>query len=187
MDADFVMTVVFRWLHILPAIVAVGAAIFMRFALLPACQSLGDEQRAALLEEVRARWARWVMLSILLLLVSGFYNFITINNRYDVPKAAYHSMFLIKFLLALAIFYIASLLTGRSEAAQRFRRRALFWLNVNVALAVVLVCISGAMRTLPHPPKEGDAAEKPVAVGQEDGAALAEADGSKHPAEPAGR
>ncbi len=59
------------------------------------------------------------MAAILFLLVSGFYNFLRYEFQYKLPPL-YHALFLIKFLLALAIFYIASLLAGRSEAASAF-------------------------------------------------------------------
>jgi uncharacterized membrane protein len=145
-DIDYV-SVLFRWLHILPAIVAVGGTIFMWAALHPALGELPDSQRKALQEAVRARWSKWVMGAILLLLVSGFYNFFALTNRYQLPKV-YHMLFGIKFLLALAIFTLASFLTGRTAVAQRMRANARPWLTLNVALAVLLVCISGVMRNL---------------------------------------
>ena len=146
MDIDY-LAVLFRWFHILPAIVAVGGTIFMRFALHPAAAELPEAQRTALQEAVRSRWARWIHASILFLLASGFYNFFTLINRYKVPST-YHMLFGIKFLLALAIFALASLLTGRKGVAQRMRQNAKTWLNINILLAVLLVCISGVMRNV---------------------------------------
>jgi uncharacterized membrane protein len=158
--------ILFRWLHIVPAIVAVGGTIFMRMALVPAAAGLPDAARPAFHEAVRSHWARWVHAAILFLLVSGFYNFFTLNARYKLPLPAYHILFSVKLLLALAIFAIASLLSGRTAVAQRMRQNAPTWLNLNIALAVLLICISGVMRsiTMSSPLKSGAPAAAPVAA-----------------------
>jgi uncharacterized membrane protein len=147
------LALLFRWLHILAAITAVGGTIYARFALLPAAESLAEPQRAMLLDEVRRRWFMFVNAAILFLIVSGLYNFVVIIKTADVPKAAYHSLFLVKLLLALAIFFLASMLNGRSATAAKFRQNARFWLNVNVGLGVAIVLVSGMLRSLPHPAK----------------------------------
>ncbi|HEY4309944.1 MAG TPA: hypothetical protein VGN12_10870 [Pirellulales bacterium] len=146
MDIDFV-SVAFRWLHILPAIIAVGGTIFMRAALVPALGELPEAQRKTFHEAIRSRWSKWVMASITFLLISGFYNFFTLNAKYKFPPL-YHPLFGIKVLLALAIFAIASILSGRSSTAQRVRQNPRPFLNLNIALAVLLVCISGVMRNI---------------------------------------
>jgi len=48
------------------------------------------------------------------------------------------------------------LLAGRSDTAQRFRQRMPFWLNVNLTLAVILICISGVMRFAQRTPKSDE-------------------------------
>jgi uncharacterized membrane protein len=152
-------------MHILAAITAVGATIFMRQAMLPAVEALPESDRASFHDAVRSRWALYIHLSIGFLLLSGFYSFIAIVRGYKLPEDShYHMLFGIKFLLALAIFFIASMLVGRSEASTRFRQRRQFWLTVNVALAVVLVCISGVMRFVPRVPKESETAPTAMRV-----------------------
>ena len=160
-DSYFIAAVLFRWMHILAAITAVGGAIFMRMALLPAAASLPETERKQLEEQVRSRWVKWIMAAILFLLVSGFYNFLTTNARYKLPPL-YQGLFGVKFLLALAIFFLASVLSGRSAAGQRFRRNARTWLTLNVVLAVALVCISGVMKTMHHGPEKDRGPEKPL-------------------------
>lgn len=142
----------FRWMHILAAIVAVGGTIFIRLALLPAVAELPDDTRKALHERVRQRWSKVVMAAIGLLLVSGLYNIGVVAMGYDVP-GHYMPLFAVKFLLAMAIFFIASGLVGRSPALEPIRRNARFWLTLNVVLAVVLVCISGVLRMTPRAEK----------------------------------
>lgn len=159
MDID-VLGIVFRWLHILAAITAVGGTIFMRFALLPAISNVPESARDAFHEAIRSHWAKAVRLSILFLLVSGFYNIIAAENQYDLGKVPlYRMLFGIKFLLSLAIFFLASVLTGRSARTQRFRDNRRTWLTVNLVLAVVLVCISGVLR-------KSDPPKKPVRTAQ---------------------
>jgi len=146
---------VFRWLHIFPAIAMVGGVIFMRLAYAPSLTVLPDEQREALQESVRKRWAIMVMLGSGLLLISGFYNIYWVMKRFHV-EPWYNGIFLVKFLLAMGIFFIASLLTGRSERAAGIRKNMKFWLNINLVLAVIVVCIAGAMKLDPHRPKTPD-------------------------------
>jgi hypothetical protein len=60
----------------------------------------------------------------------------------------------VKFLAAFVLFLVASLLTGRSQAADNVRRNLRFWLNLNIALAVLIVCLSGVLRTADKIPKD---------------------------------
>ena len=62
MDADIILRVVFRWAHILAAVVAVGGTVFARFVLMPSAnESLSDEQHAALRDRLTRRWRPVVM------------------------------------------------------------------------------------------------------------------------------
>jgi uncharacterized membrane protein len=136
-----------RWMHILAAIAAGGGTIFARLAALPAIEeTLGPDQRQSLHAAIRTRWSKVVSASIALLLISGLVNFMNTVRLYDLPKL-YHPLFGIKFLLALAVFFIASALAGRSAMAERFRRDARKWLSINAVLIVLIVLISGVLRT----------------------------------------
>jgi uncharacterized membrane protein len=152
MNAQFLLDLVLRWLHILAAITAVGGAVFARFVVFPSLASLPEQDRDALHAVMRARWSKIVAAAIAFLLVSGLVNFMAIATRYDLPRW-YHPLFGVKFLLALAVFAIASLLAGRSPAAMALRRNAKAWLNLNIVLAVLVVCLSGVLRTADKTPK----------------------------------
>jgi hypothetical protein len=67
----------------------------------------------------------------------------------------YHPVFGIKFLLAFAVFFLASALTGTGKATQRFRDNRRYWLTVNMVLAILIVCLSGIMRRAELPRKGG--------------------------------
>lgn len=137
----------FRWMHILAAIAAVGGTIFARLALLPSLQELPEGHRKTLHEAIRSRWSKVVMASIGFLLISGVYNLVIISKAMpEDMKPFYHPLFGIKFLLALVIFFIASAMTGRSAAFEKMRTNARFWLTLNMVLAILLVCISGVLR-----------------------------------------
>jgi uncharacterized membrane protein len=150
-----VLGLLMRWTHILAAMVAAGGTFFVRFALLPAQQVLPEEHRQTLHAALRARWSKVVMLAIAALLISGFYNFYMIEKLTTAPStfAWYRPLFGIKFLLAMVLFAIASLLVGRTAAAEKIRRNSAFWLNVNLLLIVAIVVISGVLRTAPKDPK----------------------------------
>jgi len=154
--------ILFRWMHILAAVTAVGGTIFVRVALLPSIAVLPDDQRKALHEQVRSRWIKFVMGAILFLLASGFYNII-MKEKPPGVTALYHALFGIKFLLALVIFFVASALVGRSPALAGIRANARFWLTLNMVLAITVVCISGVLRALPP----GSKPARPAAVGPE--------------------
>jgi uncharacterized membrane protein len=154
MSTPDLLSLLFRWLHILAGMTAVGGTIFARFVVLPTHSALAPDVRDSLAAEMRRRWSKIVMASIGFLLLSGIYNFIMIVRNYGPDLKAlgwYHPLFGIKFLLAMVVFAIASLLSGRTPLAAKLRTNARSWMNLNILLAVIIVCISGMLRTA-HPP-----------------------------------
>ena len=147
MDIDY-LGILFRWLHILAAIVAIGGMAFCRLALLPALRTLDSEQRQQVHEAIRARWSKVVAGAIGLLLVSGIYNiFMVIKAPYkEELRDYYFHVFAVKFVLAFGIFFLASALSGRGKATEKIRQNGGFWLTVNLVLALLLVCLSGVLR-----------------------------------------
>jgi hypothetical protein len=47
---------------------------------------------------------------------------------------------------------VPSRLAGRSAATARFRQHARYWLTVNVVLGILVICISGVLRTTHNAP-----------------------------------
>jgi uncharacterized membrane protein len=174
MEPIDVVNLVSRWLHILAAITAVGGTIFARFVVVPTLEPLSPDERSALHAAMRARWSKIVAAAIGFLLLSGLYNIGYLSVEYRLPRW-YHPVFGVKFLLAMVIFMIASLLAGKTPAADNLRRNLKLWLNVNVTLAVLVVCLSGILRTADRVPKEAEAAAdssapRPAASEPADGA-----------------
>jgi uncharacterized membrane protein len=152
-----------RYMHILGAIALMGGTIFMRFALRPSVIGLDTAARQSLHDQVRSRWARFVMLASGLILISGVTN-LALAGRYSFEpvlgmEKGYHMVVGIKFLLALPIFFIAATLSGRSNLARRFQSNTEMWMNVNLALALVMVLIGGYLRYLPRQLKAPAAAQ----------------------------
>jgi uncharacterized membrane protein len=148
---------IMRWMHILGGMLIVGGILFVRLALLPASGELTEEARKKLQVAVRAAWAKWVHIAIALLLLSGIVNLVRMFSEYKLPPL-YHALFTVKLLLALAIFFLWSMLVGRSPVADRFREKAPRWMTINLVMAVTLVCISGVLRGLPRVEKPAPAA-----------------------------
>jgi uncharacterized membrane protein len=154
------LLLILRYMHILGAIALMGGTIFMRFALRPVVVQLAPETKAAIHEQVRTRWSKFVMLASALLLLSGITN-LGLAARYDFERVlgmSYHMLVGIKFLLALPIFFIAALLSGRTTTAKRMQENAEFWMNLNLTLALVMVLIGGGLKFVQRKPK----AEKQV-------------------------
>jgi len=158
-DSLFPLLLILRYMHILGAIALMGGTIFMRFALRPVVVSLPPETKAIVHEQVRSRWSKFVMLASALLLVSGFTN-LALAGRYNfepilgMEKGGYHMIVGLKFLLAVPIFIIAAFMTGRTNTAKRVQANAELWMNVNLALALLMVLIGGYLKFVKREPKD---------------------------------
>lgn len=143
------LNVVVRVLHILGAVIAVGGAIFAVFAVLPAVQVIPDESKKHFHEEVRRRFALLVMISITLLLLSGFYNYLVNEVPAHKGQSAYNALMGIKILLAFGVFFLASTLTGKSPAFEKMRKKRKRWMTLNILLALIIISIGAVLRAMP--------------------------------------
>ena len=145
MDSTTILNLISRWFHIIPAIVMVGGTIFLRLALLPAFSEMADGEHTALRESIRRKWMKWIGISTLLLLVTGFYNAYFKILTYELPPL-YSGLLLVKIVLAFAVFYLTASLSGRSKTAIKLRQRELHWTNILCAMMLSIVLIAGAMK-----------------------------------------
>jgi uncharacterized membrane protein len=151
-----------RWIHIGTSIVLVGGTVFMRFVLAPAASaSLSDTEHAALRERVVGTWKRYVHAGILLFLLSGLYNYLVVARPKHDGDSLYHALMGTKILLALAVFFFASALVGRSQGLQKIRDKRNTWLLVLILLSAVIVGIAGFLKVRAWVPKT-EAAMAPV-------------------------
>jgi uncharacterized membrane protein SirB2 len=137
-------------LHIAPALVAGGATVFVRIALLPALAAMPEADRMRVKEAIDRRWRIVVMACITLLLVSGIANFVLYQVPVHKGQSLYHALFGVKFVAALVVFFLASALSGRSAALASIRANSRFYVGVAAVLVLVIVLISNVLRSIPH-------------------------------------
>lgn len=150
MDIPFLLN---RWFHLAAVIVAVGGTVFIRLVFHPALKSgLPDEAATSVREAVLRRWGRFVHLCIVILIITGTYNTLVQVPRHPVVPGQmpiYHVLLGIKLILALGLFFIASVLVGRSQTFEGMRRKRPLWLGVGIGLAAVIVLLSNILKNLP--------------------------------------
>ncbi|GIW96791.1 MAG: hypothetical protein KatS3mg111_0124 [Pirellulaceae bacterium] len=158
------LDVVSRIVHVGTAIVLVGGATFLRFVLLPAAERIEQSAHEALADSIREKWKRFVHLGIVLLLASGFYNYVRALPLHQ-GDSLYHALVGTKILAAFVVFFIASALVGRSPALESVRRHRKRWLAILLILAAIIVAISGfvKVRGASSPDRDIETSTPPVA------------------------
>ncbi|MBX3395004.1 MAG: hypothetical protein KF841_06515 [Phycisphaerae bacterium] len=137
-----------RWLHVMGAIVAGGAAIFALAALLPALKLVSDDMRATFHEAIRPKFAKLISAGIGALIISGVYNYVFVKMPLHKGQGLYHGLMGCKILLALAVFFIASALTGKARAFDGMRQKRAVWLTANVSMIAIIVAIGGILKDM---------------------------------------
>lgn len=144
-DASYIAALVSRVFHILGAIILGGGLFYLRSVLAPAGPDACFAGR-------RSVWAKWVAAAVVLLLVSGIYNFWLIHNAAKATgeklPPTYHMLFGIKFLIGLFVMFLASILAGKTNAADKFRQKNSMWLNVAWAAVLTIIVIGAILRSL---------------------------------------
>ena len=143
--------VYFRWFHIWFAALLLGGVVFQWFVVAPAVKDLTEEQKPLFREWINARWRLAVMLSSLILLVTGFYNYLVVMRPLHKGDGTYHMLMGMKILLAFAVFFFSAVLAGRSPKFEKMRRRAGMWNLVLIGLLTAIVLIGGYLKVA-HPP-----------------------------------
>ncbi len=147
------LDLILRWAHIFSAVLLVGGTYFLRFVWFPSTRELSTEERETAFCLMRRPWAMIVMLTTLLLLVSGLVNAVRIIVRFDFSDP-YHALVAIKLLLALVLFFVAARVAGRSASAVKVREKIGMWLTINTIVATLLVGLGGYMKLVDRTPKQ---------------------------------
>jgi uncharacterized membrane protein len=142
----FVLDLLARFAHIGAAIVLLGGAVYTRFVLMPAAKELPQDQHDALRARLRATWSRVVSIGILLLLVSGFYNFIVNSIPQHKGDGLYHGLMGTKIILAFVVFFLASVLSGRSPKFESWRQQPKKYLTILILLASITAGIGSFLK-----------------------------------------
>lgn len=147
-----ILALLLRWTHIFCGATLIGGLVFQRFGLLYASSQIDGEARTAFGMAWRSVWSRVVMATSALLIVSGLVNFWLVMRAFDAANGElpswYHAVFGIKFLLALALFFLASLLSGRREKSARLRENPGTLLNISLVICLAIVVLSGMLRSV---------------------------------------
>ena len=149
---DDMISLISRWMHILPAVVMVGGAIFTQLVLCPALD--GNDAENEVKQQIKRKWSKVIMGCALLLLLSGLYNTMVIFGADDKPGGMYHGLLALKIILAFSIFYISSMLAGKSDAALKLQEKEALWGKLNMYAAIIVVLLAGGMRMVPRTPAE---------------------------------
>jgi len=139
-----------RWLHVLGGAILLGSAIFTRFALIPAASSaLSDDAHEKLRAALRSRWSKLLGAVIGIVLLSGFYNYLVYGIPAHKGQALYHAVLGTKIILAFVVFFLASILVGRTSLAQKFQAKSSTWLLVTIGLGIVIFAMGAFLRFIP--------------------------------------
>jgi uncharacterized membrane protein len=133
-----------HWVHLMAAVIALGALGFLLLILIPAVGVLSAQQRETLSKAVavRFRWASWSAMA--LLLISGLYS---IRRYYwEEPWDRAWEFLTLKIVLALALFAIILGLSIPLRLFEPLRARRSTLVLAAFLLGVVVVLISAYLR-----------------------------------------
>lgn len=106
-------------------------------------ETLDDETHKKLRAGIMGRWRKILPLLMLVLIVSGLYNFLAVTRFAHEGQGQYHMLFGIKFLLAFAVFGLASMLSGRKSISQKLQQNGKLWVGITLLIGVAIVRIAG--------------------------------------------
>ncbi len=150
MDSNELIALAMRWIHVLCAVAVGGSILFHWLILRPAAnKSLTPDQHRALRDAIMKRWKMMIHPSIVLFLISGFYNYIKVTAPLHDGQGLYHALFGVKFLVSIAAFALAIVLTSTRKWSEKWRDGRLGWTLLAVGI-VVLVLIGGYMKRMPN-------------------------------------
>jgi uncharacterized membrane protein len=138
-----ILIVLFRWIHLTTACVAVGGVFFIRIVFPIGLRALDAEPARAMLLKTRRVFKMVVHTCILLLLVSGTFNAWMNWPKYTAMSAGLgHSLFGVHLLLALIVFAIALwLLAGKEPPATHLK-----WMAVNLGLMFLTIAAASVLK-----------------------------------------
>lgn len=132
--------VLFRWLHIFPATIAIGGVFMMRVVVPIGLMALDDpEQRQAVFLRCRRVFKMAIHSCILLLLVSGAYNTYTNWGAYKQTVPWSHAFWGPHVILGLTVMAIALYVLVGKEPPRSHKQL----MTVNLLLLVLVVLAGG--------------------------------------------
>jgi uncharacterized membrane protein len=139
---DVLLAILFRWMHIAAAAVAIGGAFFMRILVPRALAGLEPAQREEIFLKLRRGFKMVIHTSILLLIVSGVYNTMGNWKAYNEIPALSQPLWGTHVLLALFIFSIALyVLAGKMPPAKHAH-----WMALNLLLMALTLAVAAGLK-----------------------------------------
>jgi uncharacterized membrane protein len=146
-----IVTYLSRLLHVSTAIVLIGGTTALRFVVVPSLAG----QPAELTDAIRGRWRKFVHGGIAIFLISGFYNYFMAMSAHK-GDGLYHALVGTKMLLAFGVFFLASVLVGRSAGSQKYRDEHTKWMTILLLIAFVIIAISSFVKVRGIPEAAAD-------------------------------
>ena len=137
-----VLDILFRYVHIVAACLAVGGAFFIRFILPVGSRDLDPESKEFVFLRSRRAFKMVVHSAILAFLVSGTYNAIRLWPQYGVNHWLLHPLWGAHLLLGLTVFAISITLLRGVEPPRRHRG----WMKANVILMLLAILAAGTLK-----------------------------------------
>ncbi len=149
------LKVLMQWTHVGSVVLIIGGFFFFRVVLLPVANLSSDP--AALISAALRRFGGIVWASLLTVLISGLYNFITFFRTARAgaavaPIASDYSTYIfvlgIKFFIVFLMFTLAIFLTFPYPVFEVYQKRPAPWMNITVVLGLVVIFLSAYLRRL---------------------------------------
>lgn len=141
------LSLLMRIAHILGAIGLLGGTLFIVVALLPSLKLVDEQFKTSLMEIVKKRFYRIAHPAIMLLIISGTYNWVKNIDAYRLCTKMHgpmlQAMLGTKVLLAVAITVIVFAQTFKVLPGPASR-----WAKVNLTLGLIIVILAGIVRSL---------------------------------------
>ena len=145
-DAGYLIGLLSRLAHTTCGATLLGGLVYLRCVVAPQAAD-ADDPTQALYADRRKSWGLTVAFASLLLIASGIYNLLSLSAAYNNLPKLYHPLFGVKLLLAIGVMFLGAVLAGKSALAQRLQGAAKGWLNLAIALAVVVFLLGAVLRS----------------------------------------
>jgi uncharacterized membrane protein len=142
MDSDAILSILFRWLHIFSAAVAIGGVWFARVILPMGLKNLDPQAQQSVIAGTRRGLKMTIHTAILLLLVSGVYNTLRNWGIYKLNPALMHAFWGTHLILGLTVFTISLILLSGKEP----KKWARTGMAVNLVLLVIIVALGSSLK-----------------------------------------
>jgi uncharacterized membrane protein len=136
------LVILFRWLHIVPAAIAIGGLFVMRFVLPVGLAQIDPEQAKTVFLKCRRVFKISIHASILFLLISGAYNAWSNWGKYHEGIPVSHAFFGLHLLLGLTAIVISLIILAPKDPPASHRS----WAAVNFVILLAAVAAAGCLK-----------------------------------------